>query len=564
MRDIASLNPEDKASDEKSPKLDCVDKFHQLPSLNTQPSIDQLDRFPDVPESRPTSLVSTVVSPRHSRGQSQSSYHAPTPHLAKTSSVRVLPSRPRQLLSQSNIFIVVDSDPVTTRFRAGAMSPAPSIGGSLHSRGGSLHQQIKHARQPSNLKETINIPGSSMKVSTNRRSLHSLASQKTASARSSLMGPGKHKRPNRNSNRSINSSSEESQLVLAAKESRPAQKISSKSQRRRRWNSGDINHVKTLEQALEYYRGTIMKQEERLRDQADQIQMMIRVIAPMNRARGVKSSSGLEAILDYSTAEENHPTSYRGSSKRSSGNKGNKALKTGLNSTLNTKERLKSRNRSKSTDDNSTASASPSAIMTDATKVSTDDASMTDPFEYDLAAGHNTAKKGAKSLLPGRKAAPTVAPIAALTHRPTTREKVAGIGALNNAAVLLHQPPPVSKATPLCKRFEDMSLFSSSTENPDRAGAHEDESRRNSIHTLSRESGLKYHSLNEIAAEQRHRDRHHYRRHYRHGGDDNGNYEPSLDSEVENQRDVARLSINHRLVSTEQMDRAIAHFMYVG
>lgn len=527
-------------------------------ALEPQPSIDQLDQFPGVPESRPASLISPGLSRGNSRAQHHHAKHSVHQRQLSKSSSNYFPAgRPRQLLSQSNIFIVVDSDPVTTRFRAGAMSPAPSIG-SIHSCSGSPHRQKKHVRRPSNLKETTTIQGSPSKNLMNRVSLYSLKSQVSASGRSSQAGVKKNKRPIRSIHRDLSTSSDESHDLIAPSVSNSSKHNVNRGKKRRRWNSNDIGHVKTLEEALDYYRSTIMMQEERLRDQADQIQMMIRVIAPMNRARGVKVPSGLPVLMDYSTTEESRQPSRRNTNRRSSGVKGTKASQISLGSPVDKMAHLRSKGshkRSDSTDGNSSASASASANNTDATKVSADDASMTDPLEYEQNPAVGTIKplKLAKSTVDRPRTGDTTK----LGSRPPTQEKPTSQGNASGNNVALHQPPPVAEIIPRGKLPEEMSLLSCSTQDRDHLDLSNGHTQHR--HTLSKDSGFKYRSLNQIA-----QDRHLSRTHDHRGGGKPARLriegDDVFDSGFENQRDVTRLSVNHVLTSTDQMDRAIEQF----
>jgi hypothetical protein len=124
-------------------------------------NVDQLDQFPAVPSSRPGSVSN---GPTHSRGQSYSSHIGHTRQWSKESNTKARPTKPREVLSQSNIFVVVDSDPVTARFRAGAMSPSPSIGRGAEGRSGSPFQSAKHTRAQSNLREVTASQGSPLRV----------------------------------------------------------------------------------------------------------------------------------------------------------------------------------------------------------------------------------------------------------------------------------------------------------------------------------------------------------------------------------------------------------------
>ncbi|KAK5046265.1 hypothetical protein LTR84_008408 [Exophiala bonariae] len=522
-----------------------------------KPSYDELDQFPEVPESRPTSLISPMLSRGNSRAQHHQVMHnIHSRQLSKASSNYHPSSRPRQILSQSNIFIVVDTDPVTTRFKAGTMSPAPSIG-SLNSCSASPQQKMKHSRCPSNLKDAASIHGSPLKNIRNRASIYSLKSQVSASGKSSHTGVKKHKRPMRSVNRNLSSSSDESNTVVPSLNAKSSKQTMNRRNKRRRWNSNDIGHVKTLEQALDYYRSTIVKQEERLRNQADQIQMMIRVIAPMNRARGVKDPSGLSTLTDYSTPEETHRASRRNTNQRTSDTRTIRASKISLGSPIDKKGQFASKarcQRPNSPGAHSTASGSASANTTDATKASADDASMTDPLDYD----HSPTVNIIKPFKPATTKVDCPKPDGSsrLEPRPTTREKPTSQGKASITNMSLHQPPPVAQIIPRGKLPEEMSLLSFSTQARDYLDLSNDHPQHH--HTLSKDSGLKYRTLTQIA-----QDRHSSRRS---GGGRPARLriksDDSFDSEVENQRNATRLSVNHVLTSTEQMDRAIDQFMH--
>jgi len=291
-----------------------------------------------------------------------------------------------------------------------------------------------------------------------------------------------------------------------------------------------------------------MKQEERLRDQADQIQKMIRVIAPMNRARGVKAPSKLSAIMDYPPTNEAgldhcriNRTEKPNLVRKRKGAKANSEPATeNMRNVISQWDHI-SHKRFNSTDANSTASASANA--TDATKVSADDASMTDPLEYDLNPIDMTTTPekpaGATSFpckITGTNAQqPRSEPQAKATNShgdtPTTYVPVA-----------LHRPPPVAKVIPRGKLPEEMSLLSASSPQ-DREHHHMH------MHTLSKDSGLKYRTLTQISRSNSRRSSSRFSH-----GTGNGRCNDSSDA--------ARLSVNHLLTSTEQMDRAIAGLMH--
>jgi hypothetical protein len=258
---------------------------------------DELDQFPAVPDSRPTSVSGTSVRSAHSRQQSppkKTSHQLRRVSTASSAGQRSKP--PCQILSQSNIFVVVDSDPVTARFRAGAMSPTPSIGGSSSPELRTPHKVHK----PSKLKEVVVDKQGPLESSRSGTTLRSPKGQQILTPGRPASHPiGNNKRPATSDSRHQHSLSGE----LSPTSSDPAlsSKRPGKSKKRRRWNSGDINVMKMLNQDLETYYSKIRdqeeilrKQEEKIRWQTHQIQMMSRAFAPTSRLRSVMSSSVLE------------------------------------------------------------------------------------------------------------------------------------------------------------------------------------------------------------------------------------------------------------------------------
>ncbi|KAL2426521.1 hypothetical protein ABEF95_009005 [Exophiala dermatitidis] len=402
MRDLAN-------SRSNSPKSDCAADSSGTQESSSRPgvtddagpapagqqSVDQLDQFPAVPSSRPTSFSNNASSPtRHNRRQSTFSQASSVRQLSNNKSRRG--SCALQKLSQSNIFVVVDSDPVTARFRAGAMSPTPSIGGG-HMRGGSPAKTPGHVRTGSNLRQvTTNepdqqSPARSVKQETSVQSLR--GEDDSTSARSSRVKPRKTRRAARNSSGQWSSSSDEYQQ----QELRSPKKTSSRAHKRRRWNSGDIGLIKTLHQDLEEYYETMLKQEERIRWQAQQIQMMMRVFAPINRARGVKTFSPYVEIDDpagYYTTTDDEETINHYPATQNSFSKIHQTAHSepmaqqytgGMDNGIVSNQRRHHHSRTNSAGNDSTASSTRS-LSTDASKsLGGDEASMTDPFEYDPA-----------------------------------------------------------------------------------------------------------------------------------------------------------------------------------
>ncbi|OAP61340.1 hypothetical protein AYL99_03543 [Fonsecaea erecta] len=261
--------------------------------------VDQIGRFPAVPDSRPTSVYSMSAS-CYSRQQSPE-LRIRHPRMSKVQSTETQRSMPPQVLSQSNIFVVVDSDPVTARFRAGAISPRLSIAGSSTTMPGP-----KHARTPSKLKEVManrlslresprrdTILGSPME-SPIRKGVGSSpmsVEQEAKLRRSRSCSTSQLKQSGRNDSPAPSNSSDDRWQT-------PGEKISpvkpaSQQRKRRRWNSGDINLMRQLHRDLNDYYVTILEQEEKIKLQATQIQTMMKIFSPMKHIPGAMDDSAL-------------------------------------------------------------------------------------------------------------------------------------------------------------------------------------------------------------------------------------------------------------------------------
>ncbi|KIV77015.1 hypothetical protein PV11_08855 [Exophiala sideris] len=441
-------------------------------------NLDQLDQFPAVP-----------ASPTHSRGQSYNSIgHAR--QWSKESNTYIRQAKPRQVLGQSNIFVVVDSDPVTARFRAGAMSPSPSIGRGAEGRSGSPFK-ANHTRAPSNLREVTVNQGSPLKG--HRRNTSTQAEKSDASAARIGTPTRRPKRQARSNSIQPSSSSDES-TSRASRSGVPKSphRHSHRSKKRRRWNSGDITLIKTLHNNLEDYYGTILKQEERIKWQAEQLRMMIRVIAPMNRARGIKASAYIDGEADTSAGEEDEFVSQQYARRLSSGVKSRRQQKPRSISPQNkvSKDRLNRpvQRRYPSAGNNSTTSATASMSARSAKQIS-DDASFTDPFEYDaLMSGSG---KGHPSQQNNKE------------NQPPTIRRVNSTSAPSSG--------PITRP----RLSEEMSLMSSSKYVP-------------TITQLDEEDE-----------------------------------EDMYAEEEAKRREEARLSVNHLLTNTDQMDKALEQFAYI-
>ncbi|KAI1623180.1 hypothetical protein EDD37DRAFT_460682 [Exophiala viscosa] len=449
-------------------------------------NLDQLDQFPAVPISR----AGSVSGPTHSRGQSYSSIgHAR--QWSKESNTYARQAKPRQVLGQSNIFVVVDSDPVTARFRAGAMSPSPSIGRGAEGRSGSPFKAANHSRVPSNLREVTVNQGSPLRGHKRNNSIQAEKSD-TSAARAGTP-PRRPKRHARSNSIQASSSSDES-TSRASRSGVPKSphRHSHRSKKRRRWNSGDITLIKTLHNNLEDYYGTILKQEERIRWQADQLRMMIRVIAPMNRARGIKASAYNDGEADTDTGDEDDFVSQQYARRLSSGVRSRRQQKPRSISPQNkvSKDRLNrpAQRRYPSAGNNSTTSATAS-MSAHSTKHMADDASETDPFEYD------GPLSGVGKVYQSQQVNKE--------NQPPTIRRVNSTSAT------------VSNSLPRPRLSEEMSMMSSSKYVP-------------TITQLDEEDE-----------------------------------EDMYAEEEAKRREEARLSVNHVLTNTDQMDKALEQFAYI-
>ncbi|KIW87121.1 uncharacterized protein Z519_12232 [Cladophialophora bantiana CBS 173.52] len=288
MRDLAKLrsqsqNPDALASSEISKK--------STDSKNPQKltcDVDELDQFPAVPDSQPTILCSmpaSCPSCQHCQGKMTLEHR----QMSKARSDENQGSTSPQTLSQSNIFVVVDADPITARFRAGATSPRLSIGGSATGL-----RSPKPTRTSSKLKEVManrlslsegpgreTVLGSPMESPTRKTRGRGPTGEQALRPRRSSSCLGIHSsRPGRVESRSRSSSSDVHSQTSCNTNS--PNKSTSRMRKRQRWNSGNFSLVTKLQQDLRDYYATILKQEEKIRLQADQIQMIMKIFAPMN------------------------------------------------------------------------------------------------------------------------------------------------------------------------------------------------------------------------------------------------------------------------------------------
>lgn len=439
LRDLASCR-----SKSKSPLSDHPVGSDSTPGLSTMlpatgkssDAIDQLDQFPAVPSPRRTSIVAGLAG--------QFDPASPVHQLIRPSSPHHRTGGPSQVLGQSNIFVVVDLDPVTARFRAGAMSPAPSIGG-----GSSVYAR-KHARGPSSLREVhVTNQGSPVKAHKKSMSLASAQDMLGGSARLESGPARKSKRSARSNSIQPSSSSDESRRPGPPGSPSPSKKSLSRPLKRRRWNSTDISMVQTLQRDLEDYYGTILKQEERIKWQAGQLRMMIRVIAPMNEVRGIKTPTIPLDRGDNSTEDEDGYFSQQFAMRISSGVKPRKQPKASPIGKVG-REKISKPVYTRYNSGGNISTASATATASTDSKASADDASLTDPVEYDLPTPSAELKVEPLHVNKGNWPASAEAP------------KVNLAGGKPVFRVPLHPPPPVSQTVSRSRLSQEASLTSSS------------------------------------------------------------------------------------------------------
>ncbi|KAJ9603349.1 hypothetical protein H2200_012127 [Cladophialophora chaetospira] len=230
--------------------------------------VADLARFPAVPDSRPTSLGSSSAGSHRTLQQSPGRNSMHRQDRASTAPASQ-PQKPKyHILSQSNIFVVVDSDPVTACFRA-------SVGGNSPERRSSTHPT-----KPANFKE---VPAHS------KMAMQSAHGQQGQNLRLPVVD---NKRPGTSEGKHQGSSSDERSLGSTGADSVAGK--SARNKKRRRWNSSDIGLIKLLQRDLEDFYAKIREQEEQIKWQAHQIQMMNKGFAPVTRLQDVQAPGLLQ------------------------------------------------------------------------------------------------------------------------------------------------------------------------------------------------------------------------------------------------------------------------------
>jgi hypothetical protein len=216
---------------------------------------DPINNFPSVPLSRSESRASFS----HGRNPSTSRGHAR--HSSKASSIR--PAMVRQILGTSEIKVLVDTNPVTGLFRAGALIPSPSLVGNGHE-GSPARSRRNFSATCIKIDELSTGFDQSKKVSASKRpSIRSLRSQSsshipvlntTSTARSLLRGP----------EAKISDSDDEVYPLLSSALAKSHG--SGPMRQRRRTNSTDLQKAQ-----LESFYKTIIRLERELRMKREEI-----------------------------------------------------------------------------------------------------------------------------------------------------------------------------------------------------------------------------------------------------------------------------------------------------
>lgn len=469
---------------QQEPTTTCQDHDSSLPPPESklQSSLDQLDQFPAVPASRPASRAS------HSGGVSLRGHSRTRSHVRQTSkassrhSYRPATSRGsgRQILGASQIKVLVDTDPVTGHFRAGAMSPEASPLCEDHGLEASPRKSTlryaSSANLPSRIDEDKQINITSPRKMNSMRSLRSHAS--AISARHSTTGSRQSRRQptaDTPTGSLLDSSSDDDNLLLSVSRC-------GKRKLRRRWNSNDIRTVQALYDELEKYYDTLIRQEQELQKQREEIRMMVRVFAPMSRAQGLKTAMFSAEKQDFVNLGidledvENAPAGVVANTFRQMRNSDGRSLseKAGASNAASSprNERNKFESPSKARLDAAsaaldsaikerpTSNISSASATTDVSGVnrssrdnSAAEGSMTDPVEYEgcssklddvlISASHHRAAIGAHNAydLPIRGQSLTIG----MQNRGTT-DVASSVKAREN--VPLHMPPPVASVIP--------------------------------------------------------------------------------------------------------------------
>ena len=399
--------------DETTPvSLDYAERpLPPVPSLEHQRSIDQLDQFPSVPSSRPQSRASVGAKRASTQSQSRSRSHAR--HSSKGSAIR--PRRARQTLGTSEIKVLVDNSPVIDQSHVGVSALDPSMAGDSEARGVLKPRHGLHTTS-SNQHDIGKEPDGSKAVSTKKPSLRSLRSQASSRPSTSIARP-----PRRGSVDPVTDSEDD---ILPHFTSTRINSAGVK-RLRRRWNSNDIQAMQRLQEDLAYNHDIIMRLEQELRLQREELQKTVRVFAPISHANGLKGAKytalqpGFVVNRNRTKADNLLSTELE-------------SIQTDRNNSPKHKKPKEASGKLRPISHISSASATSNMTMGSDERISMED-SMTDPHEYDL---------------PSSESAPVALNSKANGDASSSRPRSSG------SMTALHHPPPVAKVLPKGKLAE--------------------------------------------------------------------------------------------------------------
>jgi hypothetical protein len=291
----ADMTRQRRISEDDESRLDSLDPADRplppVPPLE-QPRgvVDMVDQFPSVPISRPQSQASFATATK--RPQSKTKGHAR--HSSRASSVQ--PRRAYQTLAVSEIKVLVDTNPVTGSFRAGAMSPSPSTAGS--SRDGSPEKARRGLSQTSFRGRDVLINGH---TDATNRALTRLPSIRSPRSQTSPRHVATRKLLRRGSVANDPDSADDTNTLLCPARSidkvTNAATTTKKSHTRNKSNVSDLHDVPSRKDDAENLYEMIFKlanemrlQREEARIQKEETAKMARVFASMTHANGLRGA----------------------------------------------------------------------------------------------------------------------------------------------------------------------------------------------------------------------------------------------------------------------------------
>jgi hypothetical protein len=380
-----------------------------IPQHAHRPSVDPLDQFPSVPVSRPNSRTSMGTRRAHSRSRSNAR------HSSKASSTRRRGAP--QHLATSEIKVLVDANPITGRFRAGAISPSPSL---LVSSREASPKKIRRRLSKSSI-STENIvkdPEHPKKSSTKKPSRTSLRSQ----------GGSRLALPAWTHGDAISDSDDEVNPQVGG----TLLKKAASSPRGFDQSGQQIPDMKYYIETIKKMQQQIRQQERKLREQAEEIHRNSRIVAPRPNVLPVYDKGfEVEGLLDRELE------SLKAARWREQERRGWRAAKEKQTAMLRPSSYLSSASATTNISTGSKSDAATGSV----------EGSMTDPLEFENlllpqpeGKGH-TRQIGSSASAPGGLAA-------TITHTADGSRKERRPGSKGSMTAVMHHPPPVAMILP--------------------------------------------------------------------------------------------------------------------